>query len=226
MKIIKKERRKIERRDCGRKNRNSSKPVFQDIFVRAANKPSKREFSLMAEQTEFSRLSTRATVLLAGHPRYFGCNWHVRISTTRPMENTRSSLAAARSFFCFCRNRGKCLCCDDSAASRDSQRWRKSARCLYCFQSISLEGITRVLSETQLWNLFAYFPAISFIRMRFVQFYISVAMLCRFLLGSIILIYTVIGNAIRKITRWMQSEYICVLFWNAQIFLNKFIQFI
>ncbi|KAL0115793.1 hypothetical protein PUN28_010970 [Cardiocondyla obscurior] len=33
---------------------------------------------------------------------------------------------------------------------RDSQCWRKFARCLYCFQSISLERITRALSETQL----------------------------------------------------------------------------
>lgn len=38
---------------------------FEDVFVRAANEPSNREFSLMAERAEFGLdLSTRATSFL------------------------------------------------------------------------------------------------------------------------------------------------------------------
>lgn len=47
---------------------------FENVFERTANEHLKREFSLMAERAEFARLSTRATVLLAGRPRYFGSN--------------------------------------------------------------------------------------------------------------------------------------------------------
>lgn len=111
------------------------------------NEPSKREFNLTIERTDFARLSTCATVILVKYlpllcPQLTRSNLHDAFDEEHEEQFSRQCVSFASAGI-------EESVCDDSAATlAKSQHRRKSARCLYCFRSVSAERITRVLSET------------------------------------------------------------------------------